>query len=46
MIASMYGMNFKFMPELTLALGYPMALAMMVGSAVVTYAFFRWKGWL
>ncbi len=46
LIASLYGMNFDFMPELAWKLGYPMALVMMVGSAVLTYAFFRWKGWL
>ena len=46
LIASLYGMNFDFMPELAWKLGYPMALVVMVGSAVLTYAFFRWKGWL
>ena len=46
LIASIYGMNFVHMPELPLQLGYPLALVMMVGSAVLTYAFFRWKGWL
>ncbi|MES2435851.1 MAG: magnesium transporter CorA family protein [Pseudomonadota bacterium] len=46
LIASIYGMNFVHMPELVLVLGYPMALVMMVGSALATYAFFRWKGWL
>jgi magnesium transporter len=39
-------MNFVHMPELPLVIGYPLALAMMLGSAVATYAFFRWKGWL
>ncbi len=46
LIASIYGMNFVHMPELPLVIGYPLALMMMVGSALATYAFFRWKGWL
>lgn len=46
LIASIYGMNFLHMPELPQVWGYPMALGVMVGSAVVTWAVFRWKGWL
>lgn len=46
LIASIYGMNFRLMPELDFALGYPMALCLMVLSAVVTYGIFRWKKWL
>lgn len=46
LIASIYGMNFVHMPELAQGWGYPMALGMMLGSTVVTYAFFRWRGWL
>lgn len=46
LIASIYGMNFLHMPELPQIWGYPMALGVMVGSAVVTWAVFRWKGWL
>jgi magnesium transporter len=46
LIASIYGMNFVHMPELPLVIGYPLALVMMLGSALATYAFFRWKGWL
>jgi len=45
-IASIYGMNFKAMPELEWTFGYPMALALMVLAAVVPYLFFRWKRWL
>jgi magnesium transporter len=45
-IASAYGMNFANMPELDWRFGYPMALAMMVASAVFTYLFFKWKRWL
>jgi magnesium transporter len=46
LIASIYGMNFEFMPELRWAYGYPMSLLMMLGAAILPYAFFRWKKWL
>jgi magnesium transporter len=46
LIASVYGMNFKLMPELDWQLGYPMALTMMVMAGILPYAFFRWKRWL
>ncbi|MDR1829011.1 MAG: magnesium transporter CorA family protein [Methylobacteriaceae bacterium] len=46
LIASIYGMNFSFMPELQWVLGYPMALLLMVAAAVFPYVFFRWKRWL
>jgi magnesium transporter len=46
LIASIYGMNFKFMPELDWAMGYPYALALMVGSAVIPMWYFRKRGWL
>lgn len=46
LIASIYGMNFEAMPELGWHLGYPMSLGLMVVSAVATWAWFRWKGWL
>jgi magnesium transporter len=46
LIASIYGMNFEYMPELAWTWGYPMALGMMVLSALVPYLIFRWKKWL
>jgi magnesium transporter len=46
MIASIYGMNFKVMPELEWPWGYPAALVLMVLVAVGPYLFFRWKKWL
>jgi magnesium transporter len=46
LVASAYGMNFEFMPELKWAFGYPLAILLMVVSAVVPYVFFKWKGWL
>lgn len=46
LIASVYGMNFEFMPELGWRFGYPVALGMMVASAVLPILFFKRKGWL
>ncbi len=46
MIASMYGMNFHFMPELEWKYGYVFALGLMVAISLGTYFFFRWKKWL
>lgn len=45
-IASIYGMNFDFIPELGWELGYPWALGLMVLSGVAPYVFFKIKGWL
>ena len=46
LIASLYGMNFKFMPELDWAMGYPYALVLMTASALVPMWYFRRRGWL
>jgi len=46
LIASIYGMNFKMMPELEWVHGYPMALLMMLAAAVLPYFLFKWKKWL
>jgi magnesium transporter len=46
LIASIYGMNFQHMPELSWPLGYPLALALMVASAVLPYWYFKRRGWL
>jgi magnesium transporter len=46
LIASIYGMNFQFMPELAQTWGYPYALALMVASALVPMWYFRKRGWL
>ena len=45
-IAGIYGMNFRFMPELEWRYGYPAVLLLMLCSAVVLYRFFRRSGWL
>jgi magnesium transporter len=46
LIASLYGMNFQYMPELSQKWGYPYALCLMVASAVVPMWYFRRRGWL
>jgi len=46
LIASIYGMNFKVMPELEWVHGYPMALIMMLFAAIVPYYLFKIKKWL
>ena len=46
LIASVYGMNFRFLPELDWYFGYPMALILMALSAVLPIWIFRKKGWL
>jgi magnesium transporter len=46
LVASIYGMNFQHLPELGWRLGYPMALGLMVVSAILPYVVFRRKGWL
>jgi magnesium transporter len=46
LVATVYGMNFKGMPELEWQYGYPMALMLMLIAAVVPYYVFKWKKWL
>ncbi|MYM30100.1 magnesium transporter [Duganella sacchari] len=46
LIASIYGMNFKWLPELEWDLGYPLALVMMLASAIAPFLYFRHRGWL
>ena len=46
LIASIYGMNFKHMPELDWTFGYPLALVLMLIAAILPYWFFKWKRWL
>ncbi|XKM12586.1 magnesium/cobalt transporter CorA [Orbaceae bacterium ac157xtp] len=45
-VASSYGMNFKFMPETEWELGYPMALVMMLIAGLAPYVYFKLKKWL
>ncbi|MGE3994875.1 MAG: magnesium transporter CorA family protein, partial [Variibacter sp.] len=46
LIASIYGMNFKHMPELEWTYAYPVVLVLMVVAAVLPYLYFKWKRWL
>jgi magnesium transporter len=46
LVASIYGMNFKHMPELDWTLGYPLALVLMLVAAALPYFIFKWKKWL
>jgi magnesium transporter len=46
LVATIYGMNFKNMPELEWQYGYPITLLLMVMAAIVPYYFFKWKKWL
>jgi magnesium transporter len=45
LVASIYGMNFKAMPELDWSWGYPYGLAMIALSAVLPLLWFKWRGW-
>ena len=46
LIASIYGMNFRFMPELEQNWGYPFALSLMTASVAAPMIYFWRKGWL
>lgn len=46
LIGGIYGMNFRFMPELDVVWGYPVALVTMLLCATGPYFYFRRKGWL
>lgn len=46
LIASMYGMNFDFMPELHWQLGYPFAIGLMIVSTLLILLIFKLKKWM
>lgn len=46
LFASIWGMNFHFMPELGADIGYPIALVVIVISGILPYAWFKRRGWL
>ena len=46
LVGTIYGMNFKAMPELAWEFGYPMAIVLMLVSGIGPYFYFRKKGWL
>jgi magnesium transporter len=45
-LAGIWGMNFKFIPEYNWAHGYAFALAVIVLSMIVPLLWFKWKKWL
>lgn len=45
LVASMYGMNFKNMPELEWAYGYAYGLTLIALSAIIPIVWFKWRGW-
>ncbi|WP_158915971.1 CorA family divalent cation transporter [Caulobacter sp. S45] len=46
MVVGLYGMNFKYMPELNWAWGYPYAIALIVITTLIPLAWFKWKDWM
>src|SRR3712207_3669053 len=46
LVGTVYGMNFKHMPELDWRAGYPMALGLMLAVSVTLYAIFRRRDWI
>ena len=44
-VVGVYGMNFKFMPELSWTWGYPFGLAMVALSVLIPLAWFKWRHW-
>jgi magnesium transporter len=46
LLGTMWGMNFHWMPELSLPFGYPLAIILMLVSAVLPYLYFKRRGWL
>jgi magnesium transporter len=46
LLASIWGMNYRFMPELDLSWGYPMAIGAMIVSAIIPLWYFHHKGWM
>ena len=46
LVASIYGMNFQYMPEVNWHLGYPLAILLMILSGFLPYKYFKYKGWL
>ena len=46
LIGTIYGMNFRTMPELDWIFGYPMALGLMAGMGLILYATFKRNNWI
>ncbi|MES2146849.1 MAG: magnesium transporter CorA family protein [Pseudomonadota bacterium] len=46
LIAGIFGMNFRYFPELSLHYGYYISLVLMLASAILPYLYFRWRRWI
>jgi magnesium transporter len=46
LVAGIYGMNFRYMPELGWRLGYPMAMGLIIVSAILPLVWFKRRGWM
>lgn len=46
LVASVYGMNFRIMPELDWPFGYPFAIVLMIASAILPFLYFKSRKWL
>jgi magnesium transporter len=46
LVAGIYGMNFKNIPELNWVWGYPYALALIVVTTLIPLIWFKWKDWI
>ncbi len=46
LVAGIYGMNFKLMPEYGWTLGYPYALGLMLVTGLLPLVWFKWRGWM
>jgi magnesium transporter len=46
LVAGIYGMNFRVMPELGWSFGYPMAIGLIVVSTLIPLAWFKRRGWM
>jgi magnesium transporter len=44
-MVGIWGMNFKFMPELSWTYGYPLAWLAVIASAALPLLWFKWRGW-
>ncbi|HET7313373.1 magnesium/cobalt transporter CorA [Salinisphaera sp.] len=46
LVASIYGMNFQHMPELSWQYGYPLAIGLMIAAGIAPYLYFKYRNWL
>lgn len=46
LVAGIYGMNFRYLPELAWPWGYPFALALMLATTVLPVLWFKWRDWI